>query len=292
MYSLDQKRERKQKLMNNEGEEDKKDLPSPRIPHVIFQTYSTKDVTKMPFGFPWWHASWLKHHPTWEHILWDDAENRVFIEQYYPWFLPRYDSYPAEIFRADAVRPFRLFHFGGVYADMDFEALKPLDDLVDQHDGHVLLGTLKQYGSEADMNGKWSQHHIPNAIMASSKHHPFWLTVFSMLLQAPVDAPPEATTGPVLLRAAMNAYINQRECVTAIVEEDHKKRGRFVDMGHITLMDPHIFYPVDWTTDEGQEMRKRVITGKELLTDEETRKLFPNSYAVTYWAHSWGDQVV
>ena len=40
--------------------------------------------------------------------------------------------------RVDAVRYFLRYHYGGVYADLDFEALKPLDALLVEKD--LVLG--------------------------------------------------------------------------------------------------------------------------------------------------------
>jgi len=257
------------------------------IPHVLFQTYLTKDPAEMPFGFPEWQATWRKHHPEWKHIMWDDAENRNFIEKHFSWFLTTYDSYLAEINRADAVRYFFLFFYGGVYADMDFEALRPLDPLVAGHDGQVLLGTLRQDASDMDGgSSRHSMHYIPNAIMASPPRHPFWLTVFSLLMRVAVNGPTEHVTGPVLLKAAVNEYRAQQKTLQWIQRGlEHESPN-----AQLTLLEPHVFYPVDWTTELGQQMRKRVFVDKHLLTVEETAELFPHSYAVTYWAHSWGDK--
>jgi len=37
----------------------------------------------------------------------------------YPWFLETFDSYPYNIERADVIRYFALYHFGGIYLDLD-----------------------------------------------------------------------------------------------------------------------------------------------------------------------------
>ena len=49
------------------------------------------------------------------------------METKFPEFLDLYDGYNSEIQRADAVRYFLLYEYGGVYADLDFESLQPLD---------------------------------------------------------------------------------------------------------------------------------------------------------------------
>lgn len=51
--------------------------------------------------------------------LWTDADAREFIEKEYPWFLETFDGYPFNIQRADSIRYFVLYHFGGIYIDLD-----------------------------------------------------------------------------------------------------------------------------------------------------------------------------
>ena len=44
---------------------------------------------------------------------------RAFLKQHYPWFLPTYDGYTQEMMRIDAIRYFLMFHYGGIYLDID-----------------------------------------------------------------------------------------------------------------------------------------------------------------------------
>src|SRR5436853_425827 len=89
------------------------------IPARIFQTWKSK--TDLPPTFARWSRTFKEHNPSFEHQIWDDADNRAFIRDCFPWFLPLYDKYPAEIFRADVVRYFYLYWHGGIYADMDVD---------------------------------------------------------------------------------------------------------------------------------------------------------------------------
>ena len=50
-----------------------------------------------------------------------------------------FKDYPEPIMRADAIRYFLLYEYGGVYVYLDFEALRPLDEFERrQHKGHDL----------------------------------------------------------------------------------------------------------------------------------------------------------
>ena len=63
-------------------------------------------------------------------MLWTDAGSRDFIAQNYPWFLNTFDHYPYNIQRADAIRYFVLYHYGGIYMDLDIGCRRPLDPLL------------------------------------------------------------------------------------------------------------------------------------------------------------------
>jgi hypothetical protein len=65
-----------------------------------------------------------------EYKLWTDAGSREFIAEHYSWFLDTFDNYVYPIQRADAIRYFILYHYGGVYIDLDIGCLKPLDPLL------------------------------------------------------------------------------------------------------------------------------------------------------------------
>lgn len=53
----------------------------------------------------------------------------AFIKTHYPWFLNTYNSYPYAIQRADAIRYFHLFHYGGIYVDLDISCAKDFNQI-------------------------------------------------------------------------------------------------------------------------------------------------------------------
>ena len=67
-----------------------------------------------------------------------DEDNRAFIAREFPAYLGMYDSYDVHIKRVDAVRYFYLYRYGGVYMDLDFACLRPLERLPLQ-DGQALF---------------------------------------------------------------------------------------------------------------------------------------------------------
>ena len=66
---------------------------------------------------------------------------------------------------AAQVRIFYMHRFGGMYADLDVEALRDLSPLLLESTQPVL----------AYLSDTWDlRHNIPNAWMASPAGHPFW----------------------------------------------------------------------------------------------------------------------
>lgn len=188
------------------------------IPRILHQTWKTDEI---PAEFAAWASSWRTHHPAWEFRLWTDADLRGLIATHYPWFLGTYDSYPLAIMRVDAARYFILHRHGGVYADLDYEALRPLDPLLD---GRSLLLATEPPAHLARYLAQSNRLNIllSNALMASAPGHPFWEHVFDQLA-AWQDAPgPLDTTGPFLLSRAYGSYAGPGQ----ITVESHLRLSR------------------------------------------------------------------
>ena len=78
--------------------------------------------------------SWPQLNPDWEHLLWDDEKAEDFITLTRDAW-DRMGEYIAEDqvnqARSDLFRIEVLFRLGGIYADADFQALRPIDDVVE-----------------------------------------------------------------------------------------------------------------------------------------------------------------
>ena len=96
------------------------------IPAIIHQTWKSSEV---PVRFAAPAASWRAMHPSWEYRFWTDEALDTFVRDEYPRMWALYHSYPEQIQRVDAARYMLLHHFGGVYADLDVECVRPLDPL-------------------------------------------------------------------------------------------------------------------------------------------------------------------
>ena len=100
------------------------------IPRIIHQTWMT---SQLPSHYAPWVTSWMKKNPTWQYWLWTDDDARQLAGRYHKQYVAMYDGYTRNINRADAMRYFVLDKYGGVYADIDVEYLRPLNDIISNH---------------------------------------------------------------------------------------------------------------------------------------------------------------
>lgn len=171
------------------------------IPPLIHQTWKDSDL---PPKWQKWSESWRLHHPGWGYRLWTDADNRAFLQEHHPWFLPVYDGYPEAIMRADAIRYFLLDHFGGLYVDLDFECLSPVDGILDgrelvlgcEPEAHTRLLLARRRGFDRI---------VGNAFIASRPGHPFWAYVQRQLVGAHRQSNTLDATGPFFLTRAIDS---------------------------------------------------------------------------------------
>lgn len=219
------------------------------IPRIIHQTWNTEQT---PDHLTAYAQSWKDKHPDWEYRLWTDEQNRWFIAQEYPWFLSQYDGYPRAIQRVDAVRYCILHRLGGLFVDLDFEARRSIEPLLE--------GRRCVFGLEPDEH---AAHHgrakiISNAFMAAEPGHPFLAEVIQRLpeytIYEHVKQPVLETTGPFMLT---NMY------------------DRFEDKDAIGLVPSRQLYPL--TMRQADELRETGRTDADL----------GDAYAVHYHLGTW-----
>lgn len=131
-----------------------------KIPKRIMQTWKNRNIPEKWKSSP---KSIKRHMPDWEYVLMTDKDNRKLVKDYFPDFLPYYDNFSYSIQRADAARYCYLYVYGGIYMDLDFEVLKPLDDMF-INDNEVYLVSSSNIGS-----------YLTNSFMASKPRCKLWL---------------------------------------------------------------------------------------------------------------------
>lgn len=157
------------------------------IPKIIHQSWKTKELK--PEWIPY-QESILTHHADWEYKLHTDEDNLRIIGSKYPEFLECFISLPSNIMRADAARYVYMYVMGGLYADLDYEFLKPFD-LCDEA---IVLPISRESASKEGLR-------LGNCVFASVPGHPFWKELIDSIISDPPQSIEnvEESTGPMFL---------------------------------------------------------------------------------------------
>ncbi|XP_013420829.1 mannosyl phosphorylinositol ceramide synthase CSH1-like [Lingula anatina] len=234
-----------------------KTLPS-GIPMIIHQTWKTR---QLPPRFRKWSRSWRRCFPEWELWLWTDESSKRFIYKRYPWFLEKYRSYDQEIKRADAARYFILYHFGGLYVDLDYECLRPFDHLLDIP---LVFDSMRVGNKWAYANGTFP--YVQNSFMASTKGHPFWMEVIQEMTTRSGDQWPQGATGPYLIMDTLRNY-----------SQSHSD---------FRIYPPQYFNPFSWDIYDNPYCKDlNAMTDREI---DLCKSQYPGAYAISYHTQTWG----
>lgn len=141
----------------------------------------------MPVHLEAYLATWVKVNPGWEHRIWREDDlgwltNQALFDNA-EWHTARVGQ-----FRADVARYEILHRFGGVYVDCDFEARRPIGDLLVDVDCFAAWET----------EGVW----INNAILGAAPGHPLFAELIRRLpgnVARRSGKPPNVVTGPQFL---------------------------------------------------------------------------------------------
>lgn len=107
----------------------------PLIPKIIHQIWLG---SPFPEKLKKWQQSWLEKNPTWQYRLWTDEDLKTFKLQNQKMYEKATNwGEKSDIFRYEI-----LYRYGGLYADIDFECLKPLDILHHTLDFYTGIGYL------------------------------------------------------------------------------------------------------------------------------------------------------
>jgi hypothetical protein len=104
------------------------------IPRVFHQIWVGPDP--LPDEYARYRETWRRHHPGWDLRLW--TEDNLPLPLRRPEAADRLRT-PTE--RADILRLEVVWRYGGVYVDVDFECLRPIDDVIG--DSELFIGLAK-----------------------------------------------------------------------------------------------------------------------------------------------------
>ncbi len=180
-----------------------------KIPRIIHQIYED------PAGPPEWlltlAETWKEHHPAWEYRFWDKKEMEDFLGKEFPEFIQTYRAYSFNVQRWDAIRYLILYKIGGLYVDLDYECLEPLDSLL--NDALCCMG-MEPTGHVVAHNKALI---VGNALMASVPNHPYFGAMIEEMMNGdqysnyPEFLQVMETTGPLMTTRLYENYPNKDE---------------------------------------------------------------------------------
>ena len=197
----------------------------PLIPKIIHQVYlgnylaGEVDSIQASKSF---HAHWKRYyiHKGWDVKLWKDEDVNKLVEAEYPWIRDQYKYYNNHIQRADIARYLILYHYGGVYVDMDAKPANEFD-----------LSRLRRVNlvTALSSDGLLLTNHFFMAVPRS----PFLWKVLKFSVESNVlfllpYLQVFYSTGPMLFTRAFKSYISEKESAAF-----HKE---IVDRDYVQLM--------------------------------------------------------
>jgi len=189
-------------------------------------------------------STWKKMHPSWTILVWNDESVARFG-------LANKDAFDKAVNfgeKSDIARYEILYRYGGVYADTDFECLKPFDEL------------HRSCGLYAGVNG--DNQCLLNGLIGASPRHPVMRACIEHLKAGPGDHDENRimqSTGPYLFTRMFLDYAAKAE-------------GE-----RIVPFPPSFFYSYpgsmrDFSKDP-EEIKRNFVK--------------PESFAIHYWASAW-----
>ncbi|CAF1614161.1 unnamed protein product [Didymodactylos carnosus] len=151
-----------------------------QIPRHIHQIWISSIKNEEMFArFQKASNSCIKLNPGYNYTLWTHNKILIWLKAQYPWFLPLYNIYRYDMQRIDAMKYLLLFHYGGIYIDLDVScqvadivtAMLPNNTI--QTDEPDIIFHMGGEGISANTD-----------IKAAKRHHPFFKLAVSQLKAA------------------------------------------------------------------------------------------------------------
>ncbi|KAL4219255.1 hypothetical protein ACF0H5_021837 [Mactra antiquata] len=170
----------------------------PIIPHIIHQTYKTEDIPNYYAGFA---KTFVDLNPTWQYYFWTDKAARQLIQDKHSHLLPLWDNYHDPINKADALRYVVLYEYGGVYVDLDFECLRPLDRVTYKYSCIIPTEPFEQIAFRL-----YQPFLINNAILMTRPKHPFFKQLIDNLIYFQMQETNTDRVGPMFVTTQYLLY--------------------------------------------------------------------------------------
>lgn len=134
---------------------------------------------EIPPKYKKYQLSWKKNHPSWEYILWDEKMGDQFVKKYYPTHFYSYKNVKYGIMKIDILRYFILDKIGGLYADIDYKSIYPIDEYIDLNQDKDIM-----FNNASETNILLYKTNVSNSLIyCKYPNHPFWKIVIRELFE-------------------------------------------------------------------------------------------------------------
>jgi mannosyltransferase OCH1-like enzyme len=175
------------------------------FPMLIHQMYKT---TKLTDEMVLWRNECLKLNPGFEFKLWTDSKILMFVKSIYPHLLPMYQSYDQKIKRVDAARYLILYHYGGIYYDLDITCFRSFTPSIFSLTNIFYVSRHFEVtdinSADEDIRGSLRSGRCANAFMAAPKNHFFLHNLIQKLPSKSNESNVLNATGPIFLTSSID----------------------------------------------------------------------------------------
>ena len=211
-----------------------------------------------------------------------------------------------------------------MYMDLDTDCLRPLNGLFEEKNLTLIAsGSASTSKPQHESRGRRAlvgrmgtvdgfSHSIPNAWMASTPGHPFWmfpLQECARQIHENKNISPEGLTGPEVLHRATNKYhenfglsneTHKPDDLDRYFTEDEQGKvgletynlfNHGKNLKHdVEVLPFHYIFPYSWAGDGAMFRRYCWVVNKD-FDAQKCKDLVAvdrwGSYQITYWSHSW-----
>ena len=234
------------------------------IPKIIHQTWKTVDIPEKWKGY---QDSWKKHNPEYEYKLWTDEDVDNFMRSDFNEYYHFFANLSPIIKKVDFFRYCLMYKEGGIYADLDMECLKPIDEIIAGN--QIVVGKT----TKANTALSYGYPDIEIAFLASAPG----LQIWPELLQY-IKMKEEGLFNAVLsfFSPSFSALL-----ITGPNTFSDFLNGNKQFKKQVTLLPPQYLFPRPWgdPTVDFKDFREK---GYESTSEE--------SYAIHHYTSSWMDE--
>jgi mannosyltransferase OCH1-like enzyme len=138
----------------------------------------------IPYNYKFNLLKFIIHNSEYTYCLWNETKIFYFIKIYYPNLLPNYLNLKYKIQKVDFAKYIILFHYGGIYTDIDIESYKSINNFfkINKNEGIYFsktsyINNMENCIMKKFYNFKTNNYFINNGIILASPHHNFFLDV-------------------------------------------------------------------------------------------------------------------